>query len=99
MNKADKKMIENFYNAVMSFDSKEDCINFFDDICTIQEMQAIVQRLEVASHLLSGKSYVEVNKITGASTATICRVAKCINYGNGGYKKAIEKINEENGNV
>ncbi len=99
MNKADKKMIENFYKAVMSFDSAEDCKNFFDDICTIQEMQAIVQRLEVASHLLSGKSYVEVNKITGASTATICRVAKCINYGNGGYKKAIEKINEENGNV
>lgn len=95
MNKADEKMIENFYNAVMSFDSKEDCKNFFDDICTIQEMQAIVQRLEVASHLLNGKSYVEVNKITGASTATICRVGKCINYGNGGYRKAIENIKEE----
>ena len=96
MNKADEKMIEKFYKAVMSFESTEDCRDFFDDIFTIQEMHAIVQRLEVACLLSEGKSYVEVNKITGASTATICRVAKCINYGNGGYKKAIEKINGEN---
>ena len=95
MNKADKKMIENFYKAVMSFDTMEDCKDFFDDICTIQEMHAIVQRFEVACLLSEGKSYAEVNKITGASTATICRVAKCINYGNGGYIKAIEKINGE----
>ena len=95
MNKADKKSIENFYKAVMSFDSEDDCRNFFDDIFTIQEMQAITQRLEVARLLLEGKSYVEVNGITGASTATICRVAKCINYGNGGYMKAIERIKED----
>lgn len=95
MNKADKKTLENFYKAVMSFESTEDCKDFFDDICTIQEMHAIVQRFEVACLLSEGKSYAEVNKLTGASTATICRVAKCINYGNGGYKKAIEKINGE----
>ena len=96
MNKADKKLIEKFYKAVMSFESTEDCKDFFDDIFTIQEMYAIVQRFEVACLITEGKSYVEINKITGASTATICRVAKCINYGNGGYKKAIEKINGEN---
>ena len=99
MNKTDKKTIERFYKAVMSFDSEEDCRNFFDDIFTIQEMQAIAQRFQVACLLTEGKSYVEVNKATGASTATICRVGKCINYGNGGYKKAIENIKEELGNV
>ena len=99
MTKADKKTMEKFFKAVMSFDDIEDCKNFFDDVCTIQEMQAIVQRFEVACLLSEGKSYVEVNKATGASTATICRVGKCINYGNGGYKKAIENIKEELGNV
>ena len=99
MNKADKSSIKNFYKAVMSFDSIDDCKDFFDDIFTIQEMQAIAQRFEVACLLSEGKSYVEVNKITSASTATICRVAKCINYGNGGYKKAIEKINGEKEDV
>lgn len=95
MNKLDEKAVEKFYKAVMSFDTIEDCRNFFDDILTIQEMQAITQRLEVACLLNEGKSYVDVNKATGASTATICRVAKCINYGNGGYRKAIENLNEE----
>ena len=99
MNKADKNSIQNFYKAVMSFDSVDDCKDFFDDIFTIQEMQAIAQRFEVACLLSEGKSYVEVNKITSACTATICRVAKCINYGNGGYKKAIEKINGEKEDV
>ncbi len=95
LNKADKKAIEKFYKAVMSFTDVKDCRDFFDDIFTIQEMQAISQRLEVACLLSEGKSYAEVNKITGASTATICRVGKCINYGNGGYRKAIENIKEE----
>lgn len=95
LNKADKKAIDNFFKAVISFDNIDDCKNFFDDVCTIQEMQAIYQRFEVACLLNEGKSYAEVNKLTGASTATICRVGKCINYGNGGYKKAIENIKEE----
>ena len=95
LNKADKKAVEKFYKAVMSFTDLDDCRNFFDDIFTIQEMQAISQRLEVACLLSEGKSYAEVNKITGASSATICRVGKCINYGNGGYKKAIENLKEE----
>lgn len=95
LNKLDEKAVEKFYKSVMSFSSIDDCRDFFDDILTIQEMQAISQRLEVACLLNEGKSYVDVNKATGASTATICRVAKCINYGNGGYKKAIENLKEE----
>ncbi|MBQ4267540.1 MAG: TrpR-like protein YerC/YecD [Clostridia bacterium] len=95
VNKLNEKAFEKFCRAVMSFEAVEDCRNFFDDIFTIQEMEAISQRLEVACLLSEGKSYVEVNKATGASTATICRVAKCINYGNGGYMKAIENLKEE----
>lgn len=80
-----------FYKAVISLKSEQECKNFFDDICTIQELEAIAQRFEVACLLDEGKSYVNVNKETGASTATICRVSKCLNYGEGGYKTAIER--------
>ena len=80
-----------FYKAVISLNSEQECKNFFDDICTIQELEAIAQRFEVACLLDEGKSYVDVNKETGASTATICRVSKCLNYGEGGYKTAIDR--------
>ncbi len=99
MNLTDKKELDNFYKAVLSLKNTEECKNFFDDICTIQEMLAISQRFEVARLISEGKSYSEVNKLTGASTATICRVGKCLNYGNGGYKTAINNLNEENENV
>ncbi len=84
-----------FYKAVISLETKEECKNFFDDICTIQELEAIAQRFEVACLLDEGKSYVDINKETGASTATICRVSKCLNYGEGGYKTAIERCKNE----
>ena len=80
-----------FYKAVISLKSEQECKNFFDDICTIQELEAIAQRFEVPCLLDEGKSSVDVNKETGASTATICRVSKCLNYGEGGYKTAIER--------
>lgn len=84
-----------FYNAILTLKNKEECSKFFDDICTIQEIEAIAQRFEVACLLDDGKSYVDVNKMTGASTATICRVSKCLNYGEGGYKTAIERLKEK----
>lgn len=81
-----------FYKAVITLNSVEECEKFFDDICTIQELEAIAQRFQVARLLDEGKSYLDINKLTGASTATICRVSKCLNYGDGGYKTAIERI-------
>lgn len=80
------------YKALLSFETIEECSAFFDDICTVQEIESIAQRLEVARRLAKGESYVDINKATGASTATICRVSKCINYGEGGYKIAIERL-------
>ena len=70
LNKLDEKAVQKFYKAVMSFDSLEDCRDFFDDIFTIQEMQAISQRLEVACLLSEGKSYVDVSvRVYGAKKA------------------------------
>ena len=95
MHKKGQKGAEQFYKAVLSLKTKEECSRFFDDICTIQEIEAITQRFEVALLLDEGKSYVDVNRLTGASTATICRVSKCLNYGDGGYKTAISRIKGE----
>ena len=84
-----------FYKAILSLNTIEECKNFFDDICTIQEIEAISQRLQVAKQLSLGKSYIEINKTTGASTATICRVSKSLNYGDGGYSMVLNRIAEE----
>ncbi|MBQ6847665.1 MAG: hypothetical protein IJO62_01970 [Clostridia bacterium] len=84
-----------FFKAVTTLKTEDECRKFFDDICTIQELEAIAQRFEVACLLNDGKSYVDINKETGASTATICRVSKCLNYGDGGYKTAIERLKND----
>lgn len=97
MAKVEKKYLDNFYQAILTLKSPEECAAFFDDVCTIQEMEAISQRLEVARLLHQGKNYVDVNKLTGASTATICRVSKCLSYGDGGYKTVIQRMEEAGG--
>lgn len=91
MNKLDNNAIDRLFDAILSLETKKECADFFEDVCTIQELNSIAQRLEVAKLLYEGKSYIEINKLTGASTATICRVGKCVNYGSGGYKTAIER--------
>ncbi len=95
MAKFDKKQLEKLYSAILTLKDVEECDKFFEDLCTIQELEAMSQRLEVALNLKSGKSYATVNQITGASTATICRVGKCLNYGRGGYDLAITRMNGE----
>lgn len=94
MAKIDKKYLENLYRAIVSLDNVNECASFLDDICTIQELEAISQRLEVARLLHQGKNYIDINKLTGASTATICRVSKCLSYGDGGYKTVIQRLEE-----
>ncbi len=95
MPKYEIKDEKDFYKAILSLETIEECKSFFDDICTIQEIEAISQRLQVAKQLSLGKSYTEVNKMTGASTATICRVSKSLNYGDGGYMTVLKRIAEE----
>ena len=92
MTKKLKINAKEFYRAVLALQSEEECAAFFDDICTYQELEALAQRLEVAILLSEGNSYINVNKLTGASTATICRVSKALNYGDGGYNTVIERM-------
>ena len=86
-----KEQTQKLYEAILKLENVEECQAFFEDLCTIRELQDISQRLEVASMLLSGKNYQTVSAATGASTATICRVSKCLNYGTGGYKTVLER--------
>lgn len=91
MSETEKIACEKLYEAVLKLKNKEDCCKFFEDICTIKEVLDMSQRLEVAKLLSSGKNYQEVCKLTGASTATISRVSRCLNYGAGGYSIVLDK--------
>lgn len=86
---ADKE-IEFLYKAIVSVNSIDECKEFFDDVCTIKEITSIAQRLTVAKLLREGKTFNEIVEETGASSATISRVNKCLMYGNG-YKKVLDK--------
>ncbi len=82
---------DNFFKAILKLDTLEDARMFFEDVCTIKELDAISQRLTVASMLKEGKNYQEITRATGASTATISRVNKCLQYGRGGYRIILEE--------
>lgn len=83
--------IERLMQALLDLNTKEECHALLEDICTIKEVQDIAQRLEVCFMLDEGKNYQEISKATGASTATISRVKKCLVYGSGGYRTALDR--------
>ncbi|MBQ3055268.1 MAG: TrpR-like protein, YerC/YecD [Oscillospiraceae bacterium] len=83
---------EDFFRAILSLENFEECANFFEDLCTIKELQAMIQRLHVAQMLSNGKLYSEIVKQTGASTATISRVNRALAYGSDGYKCVLERL-------
>ena len=80
------------FEGILTLQTVEECYRFFTDICTIKELQAMTQRLQVAKQLHEGRNYNEVCRDTGASSATICRVNKCLNYGDGGYRTVLERL-------
>ena len=83
---------DELFEAIMLLQNKEECYRFFDDICTIKELQAVIQRFQVAKLLNEHKTYNEIETITGASAATISRVNKCLLYGSDGYKLVLQKL-------
>ena len=83
--------VDALFEAVLSLETLEECYAFFEDACTIKEILDISQRLKAAKMLSSGANYADVSRETGMSTATISRVSKCLEYGAGGYKTAIER--------
>ena len=86
------KSIDELYKAIITIDSVEECYTFFEDLCTISEIQAMAQRYHVALMLEQGVTYSKIAAETGASSATISRVNRALNYGAGGYKALIEKV-------
>jgi TrpR-related protein YerC/YecD len=96
MNNFSIEMFDDFFEAILKLKSVEECRLFFEDVCTIKELQDISQRLEVAKLLEEKNNYQVVSKKTGASTATISRVNKCLLYGKGGYKIVLDKGNDKN---
>ncbi len=86
---------EEFYKAILLLETIEDCDDFFEDICTINELKLISQRLQVAKLLKKGVTFNEIVRTTGASTATISRVNRALMYGSGSYTKIIDHLESE----
>ena len=80
------------FDAILSLRTREECYNFFEDLCTVKEISDMAQRLEAAKMLLDGSTYEQIVRAVEISTATISRINRCIQYGSGGYRDVIEKV-------
>lgn len=87
--------VDYLFKAILSLETMEECYSFFDDLCTVPELKALSQRLEVARMLSDGNVYSDIVAKTGASTATISRVNRSLNYGSDGYKVVFERIHNK----
>ena len=86
------ELIDRLFEAIILLENIDECYSFFEDVCTISEIKAMAQRLEVAKMLKDKKTYQEISDKTGASTATISRVNRCLNYGADGYRLILERL-------
>ncbi len=86
-----KDEFKELFDVILNINNLDDCADFFEDLCTIQELEKMKERLQAAKMLLDNKTYDEIIKTTKISSATLSRVSKCIQYGNGGYKKIINQ--------
>ena len=84
--------LDELFGAVLSLETVDECYQFFEDLCTISELKAMSQRLEVARMLRAGHTYDDIVARTGASTATISRVKRCLNYGADGYRIVLDRL-------
>lgn len=98
MNNIDSKIkskeLDLFFEAVLKLENMEECYKFFEDVATINEVKALSQRIHVATLLSEKKTYTEIAEVTGASTATISRVNRCLNYGSDGYNIILDRLKE-----
>ena len=84
--------VDHLFDAILSLKDKEECYTFFEDVCTVNEVLSLSQRFEVAHMLREQKTYLDIAEKTGASTATISRVNRSLNYGNDGYDMVFERL-------
>lgn len=87
--------VDLMFDAMSTLRTREEYYAFFEDLCTVKEVLSMAQRVEVAQQLEHGKTYIEVTNDTGASTATISRVNRIMNYGTDGLKKALKRVEEQ----
>jgi len=92
MHKLRSESVDRLFQSILNLNSLDECYDFFEDLCTIKEILDMSQRLDTAVLLSQGLSYQKIAEQVAVSSATIGRVSKCLNYGSGGYKKAIEKL-------
>ncbi|WP_010529615.1 YerC/YecD family TrpR-related protein [Lentibacillus jeotgali] len=90
------EQLDQLFDAILSLKDREECYKFFDDIATMSEVHSIAQRLQVAKMLTEGYTYNFIEEETSASTATISRVRRCINYGSDGYKIVLDRLLDQN---
>ncbi|MCT4619271.1 MAG: YerC/YecD family TrpR-related protein [Marinisporobacter sp.] len=93
--KLKNEFTDELFEAILLLQNIEECYRFFEDICTIKEIQALSQRLKVAKLLREKKTYNEIEEITGASTATISRINRCLTYGADGYNVILDRLDED----
>lgn len=87
--------VDTLFQAILTLKNVEECYTFFEDVCTVNELISLSQRMEVAAMLREKKTYLEIAEKTGASTATISRVNRCLNYGNDGYELVFGRLEEK----
>ena len=84
--------VDELFDAILCLKDKEECYTFFEDVCTVNELLSLSQRFEVAKMLREHRTYLDIAEKTGASTATISRVNRSLNYGNDGYDRVFERL-------
>lgn len=95
MNKKIKtEAVDHLFDAILCLNTKEECYDFFEDLCTVNELLSLSQRFEVAAMLRQRRTYLEIAEKTGASTATISRVNRSLNYGTDGYELIFKRLAE-----
>lgn len=95
MNKKIKtEAVDHLFDAILSLENRDECYKFFEDVCTVNELLSLSQRFEVAGMLRHQKTYLDIAEKTGASTATISRVNRSLNYGNDGYDMVFNRIED-----
>ena len=87
--------IDRLFETILNLKSVDECYTYFEDICTIKELLDMAQRLDIAIMLDKGANYQKISNDIGVSPATIGRVSKCLKYGEGGYRTAIDRLKEE----
>lgn len=90
--------VSELFEAILTLQNEEECFDFFEDVCTVNELLSLAQRFEVAKMLKEGHTYMEVAEQTGASTATISRVNRSLNYGKDGYEMVFARMKENRKN-